>query len=332
MPNAKWLCNAPAAFDAFAPFSEGHTPSDLEPFDITSPSQFQYLFSTSKLSRVSRLSALDESSTSSASYAYFAQERCGYSVELGSGLQNMPERRSLRSKKADNTTSSANGDTVKSNSQSSSSNKDKPQPARSTSSRSKSFSKKKSINSTAEDTNGDKPHINGSTPVENDIDGAGEPEVDDQESTSASLKQSGKDKDGDEEMTVVVPPSKASKISGSSGPDEDIDTAMSGTEASESKIPDDAVDPEAKAVDSMYFPPKDIFEVTHDSVLTSEQLSRLISVSSRKPYHNSTLDSRSEYSGQSRPSASISRPMCSLKSSQRRIRLLVPQQKAFSIF
>lgn len=166
----------------------------------------------------------------------------------------MPERRALRSNKADNTASSTNGDTVKSNSQNSTSNKDKPQPARSTSSRLKSFSNKKSLNSTSENTNGDQPHINGSSPVENGIDSVDESELDNQPSTSAVPKQLGKDKDGDEEMTVVVPPSKASKVSGGSGSDEDIDTAMGGTEASESKVPDDAVDPETKAVDSMYFP------------------------------------------------------------------------------
>jgi 26S proteasome regulatory subunit N3 len=183
-------------------------------------------------------------------------KRCGHSVELGPGLQNMPERRSLRSNKADTTSPSTNGDKARSNSQSSSSNKDKTHPARSTSSRSKSFSNKKGIDSTAKDTNGDQPHLNGSDPIENGVDGIGEPAADDQHSTSAGVKKSGKDKDGDEEMTVVVPPSKASKSSGSSKKDEEGDMAMNGTADPESDIPDEEVDPQAKTVDSGYSPPE----------------------------------------------------------------------------
>jgi 26S proteasome regulatory subunit N3 len=160
----------------------------------------------------------------------------------------MPERRSLRSNKAD-TSSSTNADKASSNSQSSSSNKNKPRPSSSTSSRRKSFSNKKGIISGAKDTNGDQPHLNGSEPIENGVDGAGDPEVDQHHLSSADLKKSGKDKDGDEEMTVVVPPSKASETTGNPREDEEVDIAMNGVVDSERKTHDDAADPQTKAVE-----------------------------------------------------------------------------------
>lgn len=167
----------------------------------------------------------------------------------------MPERRSLRSSKPD-TSSSTNGEKARSNSQSSSSNKDKPHPTRSTSSRGKSFSSKKGITSAGKETNGDQPHLNGSEPIENGVDSAVEPEVDENQSTAPpGAKKPGKDKDGDEEMTVVVPPSKASKVSGTARQDEEGDIAMNGTDNPESKAPNDGgVDTQAKAIESTFLP------------------------------------------------------------------------------
>jgi 26S proteasome regulatory subunit N3 len=161
----------------------------------------------------------------------------------------MPERRSLRSNKSDNP-SSTSGDKARSNSQSSSSNKDKPHPARSTSSRSKSFTNKKGITSSAKDTNGDQPHTNGIEPTENGVDVSGDLEADEQQAISTTVKKPGKDKDGDEEMTVVVPPSKAANNSSSSGKDGEDDIAMNGMDEPESKTEADAADPQAKAVES----------------------------------------------------------------------------------
>lgn len=160
----------------------------------------------------------------------------------------MPERRSLRSNKPD-ASSSTNGGKASSNPQSSSSSKDKTHPARSTSSRSKSFPNKKGITAAAKETNGDQHRVNGSDAVENVIDGVDDLGADDQQANSTSVKKAGKDKDGDEEMTVVVPPSKASKISGSPKHNQG-DTAMNGVDEPESKDTDDAVDPEAKAAES----------------------------------------------------------------------------------
>jgi 26S proteasome regulatory subunit N3 len=161
----------------------------------------------------------------------------------------MPERRSLRSNKSD-TPSSTSGGKARSNSQSSSSNKDKPHPARSTSSRSKSFSNKKGVTSSAKDTNGDQPHTNGIEPTENGVDVLGDLEADEQQASSTSVKKPGKDKDGDEEMTVVVPPSKAAKNPSNSGKDGEGDIAMNGIDEPESKTEADAADPQVKAVES----------------------------------------------------------------------------------
>lgn len=56
-------------------------------------------------------------------------------------------------------------------------------------------------------------------------------------------------KEGDDEMTVVVPPPKGSKLSGEPGKDEEGDVTMDNAEAAEAAGPDaDRVDPKVKAV------------------------------------------------------------------------------------
>lgn len=92
--------------------------------------------------------------------------------------------------------------------------------------------------------------MNGSDPTENGVDGVGDAEADDEQANSVEVKKSGKDKDGDEEMTVIVPPLKAVMIDGSPGKDNEGDIAMNGIQESENKTHDDTVDPQAKAVDS----------------------------------------------------------------------------------
>ena len=56
-------------------------------------------------------------------------------------------------------------------------------------------------------------------------------------------------KEGDDKMTVVVPPPKGSKLSGEPGKDEEGDVTMDNAEAAEAGGPDaDRVDPKVKAV------------------------------------------------------------------------------------
>jgi 26S proteasome regulatory subunit N3 len=96
------------------------------------------------------------------------------------------------------------------------------------------------------------PHTNGTDPVENGINGTKDVEM--KEDTPSSMK-SGKGKkvkDGDEEMTVVVPPSKGSKLSAPPPPDTDGDVAMDDSETSADATPAEMeVDPVEKAISGM---------------------------------------------------------------------------------
>ena len=56
----------------------------------------------------------------------------------------------------------------------------------------------------------------------------------------------GTDIEGEDEMTVVVPPPKSSKLSGEPGKDEEGDVAMTNTDKSDGVSPEP--DPKAKAV------------------------------------------------------------------------------------
>jgi len=101
---------------------------------------------------------------------------------------------------------------------------------------------------------GDKPHLNGSDPPENGIKGSDDVEMKEDTQASKKTSKSGKDKDGDDEMTVVVPPSKGSSNS-PSAPDKPTDTdltngAVDGDGAGESE---EQVDPQEKAISGKLF-------------------------------------------------------------------------------
>ena len=72
-------------------------------------------------------------------------------------------------------------------------------------------------------------------------------------STASGPEKPSKDKDGDDEMTVVVPPSKASKPLNSPEKEADSDVAMNGIEEPQPQAPDDVVDHPAKAVDGLSY-------------------------------------------------------------------------------
>ena len=148
------------------------------------------------------------------------------------------ERRNLRSSKE--TSSSTNGEEPRSNSQSSSSNKDKPVPTRATSSKAKTLSTKKTPGKEAAE---DKPQINGTESVENGINGTEDIDMVDDGPEKVKV---GTNNEGEDEMTVVVPPPKSSKLSGEPSKDEEGDIAMENTDKSESANPE--LDPKAKAV------------------------------------------------------------------------------------
>ncbi|ODM18401.1 hypothetical protein SI65_06272 [Aspergillus cristatus] len=142
----------------------------------------------------------------------------------------MPERRSLRSN--------------------SNSNKDKPAPARSTANKSKSAAPSKKAGSTnsSADSNmgkGDQRQANGSDPTKDGAKGSEDVEMgEDTAGGPTSSINTRKEREGDE-MTVVVPPTKGSRLSGGQGPDKEGDVAMD--EGDESKS-EPKIDPKVKAI------------------------------------------------------------------------------------
>lgn len=152
------------------------------------------------------------------------------------------ERRNLRSNKE---TSSTNGEKTRSESQNSTS-KDKPVPTRTTSSKGKPLSSKKgSANASAREENGDKPQINGTEPVKNGVNGVEDVEMEDDEAEKAQV---GTTKDGEDEMTVVVPPPKSSKLNGEPGKDSEGDVSMDGAEKPTEDPTAETIDPRARAI------------------------------------------------------------------------------------
>lgn len=146
------------------------------------------------------------------------------------------ERRTLRSNKE----ASTNGEEPRSNSTSSGSNKDKPVPARATSSKGKAVSSKKSPPTEA-DSN--KPQSNGADPVENGVNGEDVDMVDD----GPDKVKIGTNKDGDDEMTVVVPPPNGTKLSGDPGKDAEGDVAMDNGGEPKNISQEVEMDPKVKA-------------------------------------------------------------------------------------
>ncbi|KAB8217001.1 isoprenoid synthase domain-containing protein [Aspergillus novoparasiticus] len=161
------------------------------------------------------------------------------------------ERRSLRSNSKSDSSSSANGEKARSTSQNSSSNKDKVAPTRATASKTKS-TKAASSNNTSNSGMGeqrDQPRTNGSEPTENGLNGSEDVEMgEDTAGAPTSSFNASKDRKGDEKMTVVVPPTKGSRLSGDKGQDQEGDVAMEGAEGDESQKPEPEVDPRAKAI------------------------------------------------------------------------------------
>ncbi|KAF4172661.1 hypothetical protein CNMCM8694_002206 [Aspergillus lentulus] len=154
------------------------------------------------------------------------------------------ERRSLRSNNKSDTSSSANGEKARSDSQSSSSNKDKAATNRAAANKAKSPTPAASSNNVSNSGMGeqrDQPHtngVNGSEDIEMGEDTAGGP---------TSSFNTRKDRKGDEKMTVVVPPSKGSRLSGEKGQNQEDDVVMEAAET-DSQKPESEVDPRVKAI------------------------------------------------------------------------------------
>jgi hypothetical protein len=100
---------------------------------------------------------------------------------------------------------------------------------------------------------GKTPHTNGNDPVENGINSAEDVEMKDDAPNPLKAGKGKKAKEGEEEMTVVVPPSKGSKLSGPPPKDNEGDVAMDGSEE-ENGVDAGApkVDPVAQAISGTY--------------------------------------------------------------------------------
>lgn len=163
------------------------------------------------------------------------------------------ERRSLRSNNKSDTSSSANGEKARSNSQSSSA-KDKTAPTtRATANKAKSAPAKKGATKGASNTGmgeDDQTHVNGSKSAENGVNGSEDVEMrEDTAGAPTSSFNSGKDRNGDEKMTVVVPPTKGSRSSGKPGQDKEEDVTMEGAEDDDdAEKAEVEVDPTTKAI------------------------------------------------------------------------------------
>ena len=150
------------------------------------------------------------------------------------------ERRTLRSNK--DTASSTDSEKTRSDTQNTSSKKDQPPPARATSTKAKGVSGKKGINNPSQDMSGDKPKTNGVEPTENGVNGVEDVEMSDEKTP---MPKSGSAKDGEDEMTVVVPPSKGSKLIPEHSEDADGDVSMDPTPET---VENTEADPGAKAI------------------------------------------------------------------------------------
>lgn len=155
------------------------------------------------------------------------------------------ERRSLRSNKPED----SDKQKPNTNSLTSNSKKDKISVTRSTSSRSKPVPKK-GATSLAGEMSGDKPHLNGRDTAEGNAKESEDVEME-EGTTSPGQGKGIKRKDGEEEMTVVVPPTKSSKTPGVPQKDTQGDFAMNGdTEADDGAANEAEVDPRDKAITS----------------------------------------------------------------------------------
>ena len=92
---------------------------------------------------------------------------------------------------------------------------------------------------------GNKHHLNGSNPAENGVNNS-----DDGQNPKKGSKGS-KDKDGDDEMTVVVPPSKGSNSPSAPGKTTEADLA-NGPADGDAATDEAPVDPKEKAISGQY--------------------------------------------------------------------------------
>ena len=153
------------------------------------------------------------------------------------------ERRTLRSSKE--SSSSTNGEKSRPDSQNPSTAKDKPVPARTASSKTKPGSKKPLVDLSPQEDAAGKTQPNGAEPVENGINGTEDIEMADEVADQAKPLPG---HDGEDEMTVVVPPPKSSKLSGEPNKAHGGDVPMEGVENNEDQAGSEVTNPTVKLI------------------------------------------------------------------------------------
>lgn len=168
------------------------------------------------------------------------------------------ERRSLRSNSKSDTSSSTNGEKTRSTSQQNA--KDKAAPTtRAAANKAKTAPTKKAApgKGTTGNNHDEQPHVNGTEPVENGVNGAEDVEMGEDENAAggptSATPTNNKELEGDK-MTVVVPPSKGSRLAADSGADkEGGDVAMEGADDENVDDKEPEIDPKVKAVQGKPF-------------------------------------------------------------------------------
>ncbi|KIW28211.1 uncharacterized protein PV07_07891 [Cladophialophora immunda] len=98
---------------------------------------------------------------------------------------------------------------------------------------------------------GDKPHLNGTDPTRNGINGSDDVEMKEDSKNSKKTPKQAKEKDGDDEMTVVVPPAKGSNTPSAPQKATDVDLTNGAIDEEDKKEGEEEVDPQEKAIEEI---------------------------------------------------------------------------------
>jgi 26S proteasome regulatory subunit N3 len=96
---------------------------------------------------------------------------------------------------------------------------------------------------------GDKQHLNGSGPTRNGVNGADDVEMKDGSQNAKKGTKGSKDKEGDSDMTVVVPPSKGSNTPSAPSKATEADLTNGDVDGDGEKVAEEPVDPQEKAIE-----------------------------------------------------------------------------------
>src|ERR1700712_1912237 len=99
---------------------------------------------------------------------------------------------------------------------------------------------------------GDKQHLNGSGPTQNGVNGSDDVEMKEGSQSAKKGTKGSKDKDGDSDMTVIVPPSKDSNTPSAPSKATEADVTNGAVNGDEEKEAEEEVDPQEKAIEGRW--------------------------------------------------------------------------------